>query len=203
MRLATVTTALSMLFILALSAGVLAQNEPRQAEPSFDVTLNVIAGSNDASQKGELPQSFAPITKQLKGAFGYSSFRLVNTYIGRIGDNGTIQYQSIANNFGPDPLERPVFLDWQLTRLKSFASGGGPAAFQIEAFRFGAKVPVRTANNTDASGKAIPVYNYESIGLNVNRMSINQGRPVLIGTMELPPTSGTVFLVLSVNPVEN
>jgi len=78
-----------------------------------------------------------------------------------------------------------------------------PNAFQIQGFHFGAKIPVRTSNGVDANGKAVPIYNYESIGLNLSRTSLNLGRPVLIGTMELPPASGTMFLVLSINPVEN
>jgi hypothetical protein len=197
------------LILFGLSATVFAQSDPVvKADPvvrdsSYDVMLHVLAGSNDTSQKGELPQGFAQITRQLKGTFGYTNFRVVNTYIGRLGNNGTIQYQSIANNFGADPLERPVFLDWQLQGLRSIAATGGPNGFQIQGFHFGAKIPIRTSSGLDANGKAVSVFNYESIGLNVNRMSINQGQPVLIGTMELPQTTGTMFLVLSVNPVEN
>jgi len=192
------------LILFVFSASIFAQSDPvLKADPSFDVTLNVLAGSNDVSQKGELPASFASITRQLKGSFGYASYRLVNTYIGRIGNNGSIKYQSVANNFGADPQERPVFLDWELQGLRNIASTDTASAFQIQGFRFGAKVPIRTSSGVDANGKAVSVFNYESIGLNVNRMSINQGRPVLIGTMELPQTSGTMFLVLSVTPVEN
>ena len=189
--------------LLGVSANIVAQSDPPQAGPSFEVTLNVLAGSNDTAQKAELPQGFASITRQLKVTFGYSNFRLVNTYIGRIGDNGSIQYQSVANGLGSDPQERPVFLDWQLQNLRSVPASAGSGAFQILGFHFGAKVPVRTAGGVDPSGKALSVFNYEPIGLNVNRMSVNQGRPVLIGTMELPQTTGTMFLVLSVNPVEN
>lgn len=192
------------LLIVGIAATAFSQPEARTAEPSFNVTLNIIAGSNDSSQKTDLPQAFSAVTKQLKGAFGYSSFRLVNTYIGRIGDNGAIKYQSVANNFGADPLERPVFLDWELQGLRSVnAAGGVGGAFQLQAFRFGAKIPVKTSSGIDPSGKPIPAFNYENIGLNVSRMSLAGGRPVLIGTMELPQTSGTMFLVISIDSVEN
>jgi hypothetical protein len=53
------------------------------------------------------------------------------------------------------------------------------------------------------NGKASDVVNYESVGLVVNRLAIPENRPTMIGTISLPKTSGTVFLVLTVKPAVN
>jgi len=47
------------------------------------------------------------------------------------------------------------------------------------------------------------VLNYEAVGLNMNRVSLPENKPTLIGTLSLPKTTGTMFLVLTVRPTEN
>ena len=62
-------------------------------------------------------------------------------------------------------------------------------------------MPLVTSRVTGEGGKTIPVTNYESVGLTLQRISIAEGTPTLIGTISLPRTTGTVFLVLTVRPV--
>jgi hypothetical protein len=44
------------------------------------------------------------------------------------------------------------------------------------------------------------VINYENIGLNSMRMTMAENTPVLIGSLALPNTTGTAFLVLTLRP---
>src|SRR5215469_16074891 len=100
------------IILLLLAAGVFAQNDPRAAsESSFEVTLSLVSASNDSSQKGELPPSLSPIAKQLRSTFGLSNLRVADTYVGRIGNNGDIQYKSLANIDGGGQSSTPSFLD--------------------------------------------------------------------------------------------
>jgi hypothetical protein len=44
--------------------------------------------------------------------------------------------------------------------------------------------------------------NYESIGLDLNRVTLAENTPTVIGTLTLPNTAGTLFLVMTAKPVE-
>jgi hypothetical protein len=180
--------------VAALTFSCFAQTNP--PENSFEVTLSVISGSNDG-QKGELPSALSPISKQLRSSFGLTNLRLADTYVGRIGNGGSIQYKSLANIDGNMQSSTPSFLDWQIAGLRNAA--GAQNGMFIQAFRFGARVPIvigASANNS-------PVQ-YENIGLTVERMTASINAPILIGTIALPKADGgRVFLVLTVSPAAN
>ena len=192
-----VSTLFSLLFLLiALTAS--AQTNDRPPETSFEVTLSVVSGSNDAGSRGELPQSLAPVAKQLRSTFSLSNLRLADTYVGRIGNNGAMTYKSLANIDGSGQTATPSFINWEIGGLRN-AVGGSPNSVFILAFNFGARVPVVIGSG----GNTAPVQ-YEAIGLNVNRMTASLNSPVLIGTVALPKADGgRVFLVLNVSPASN
>jgi hypothetical protein len=193
-------TLFSLLFLLTTLTAA-AQTNDRPPETSFEITLSVVSGSNDTGSRGELPQSLAPVAKQLRSTFGLTNLRLADTYVGRIGNNGTISYKSLANIDNNAQPDTPSFLDWTIGGLRNAA---GSNAFYIQAFRFGARVPIRVSSGNDATGKALSTINYEAIGLNVERVTLAQSTPVLIGTIAMPKADGgRVFLVLNVSPASN
>jgi hypothetical protein len=196
---------ISTLALLFFSvATVMAQPETRAAaEANYEITLNVLAGSNDQSERGELPPALSSISRQLKSSFGYSNFRMINTYLGRIGSGGNIEYKSLADIFGREQQaqDAPTFLEWRIGNLRP-AGPGAADPFLMNQFRFGARVPVRMSG-VDPAGKPVQSVNYESLGLNVDRLGIPVNSPALIGTISLPRADGTVFLILTVKPVGN
>jgi hypothetical protein len=187
--------------LLILAVGIFAQGDQRPAAPiesSFEITLSVVAGSNDTAQRGELPQALAPVARQLRAAYGLSNLRLVDSYIGRIGNNGAMSYKSLTNIDGNAQSNTPSFLDWQIAGLRN-AANGAPNSIFILSFRFGARVPVVIGQSANSS----PVQ-YENIGLTIDRMTASLNSPVLLGTVALPKADGgRVFLVLNVSPVTN
>jgi hypothetical protein len=174
---------------------------PPQAEPNFEVVLQVILGSDDASQKGDLPPSLSGVARQLKNNFAFSNYRLVNTYLGRVANTGNFEYKSVANILGQESaMDSPSFLDWRLGRLRSVETAGSRSVFSVESFRFGARVPIRFTNFT---GEApAQVVNYESVGVSLDKLNLTANTAALVGTLTLPKTSGTMFLVLTVRPIE-
>ena len=78
----------------------------------------------------------------------------------------------------------------------------GRTGFQADSFRFGARVPVVMSGPADASGKSLPIYNYEPIGIALSRVGLTDGSPTLIGTLNLPGTSGTIFLIMTVRSAD-
>jgi hypothetical protein len=190
-------TLFSLLFLLTTLTAA-AQTNDRPPETSFEVTLSVLSGSNDTGSRGELPSALGPVAKQLRSTFGLTNLRLADTYVGRIGNNGSISYKSLANIDGSGQTATPSFLDWQIAGLRN-AQGGQPNNVFITAFRFGARVPVVIG----PGGNTSPIQ-YEGIGLTVDRMTASMNSPILIGTVAMPKADGgRVFLVLNVSPASN
>jgi len=73
-----------------------------------------------------------------------------------------------------------------------------PNGFQARSFRFGARVPVRVGSSKDDSGRVNPIVNYEAIGLTMHVMGLPANTPTLVGTISLPKTTGTIFLVATI-----
>jgi hypothetical protein len=193
-----------MLIVLCGASTFFAQADPNlRPEQSYEAVLQVVLGVNDASVKTDIPQNLSTISKQLRDNYSFPSYRLANTFIGRVTNNGTLEYRSVSDIFGqPSDQEIPVFLEWTLGRLQSLPGTGGQPVMNAQPFRFGARVPVRTGPRT-AEARANEVINYEQVGLTVNRVSVPENRPTLIGTLALPKTTGTMFLVLTVRPTGN
>ncbi len=184
-------TFLSLLCISAASG----QTVPNtRLDPNFQAVLHVILGSADADQGAALPKSLSGISSQLRSNFNFTNYKLVNTYLGRIADTGTLEYKSMANIYGQEQeSETPSFLDWRLGGFKRVDDTPGRGLFQVQTFRFGARVPIKMQTTV----------NYESLGLSLDKLSISENSPTLIGTLSLPRTTGTVFLVLTVKSLEN
>jgi hypothetical protein len=187
---------------VVLAVSFTSAQQATQLEPSFDVALQLVVGSTDGA-RSEIPAELAGVTRQIKQSFGLTNYRLANTFIGRIANRGGFEYKSTSNIFGQESTgSTQTFLDWSLRDLQTMPSPGGRTGFRAESFRFGARVPVLISAGTDAAGKASPVYNYEPIGIALNRVGLTDGSPTLIGTLSLPGTSGTIFLIMTVRSAD-
>ena len=190
------------ILIFSLIAGCSAFMYGQQIEASYNVSLNLVIGSNDGTTRTELPAELAAVSKQIKSSFQFSNYRVANTLIGRISNGGTFQYQSVANMSDKEPLPAsPTFLDWSLVNLRNMPNAKGQAGFQAQSFRFGARVPVITGSHED-NGKSTPNINYESIGLSLQKIGLSENVPTVVGTLTLPGTSGTIFLIMTVKSAD-
>jgi hypothetical protein len=172
----------------------------QQAESSFDLTLQLVVGSNEAGAKTEMPSSLDQVAQDLKSRFGFSGYRLANTIHTRIVDAGGAEYKSLANIFGEtaDPMQ-PSFMEMSVVDLRNLSQVKGAGMFQGRVFRFGAKVPVATGGSfKDETGKARPITAYEHIGLTLTKFNVPESQPTLVGTLNLPGTNGTIFLVMTI-----
>ena len=166
----------------------------QQAEPTYEVFLHVVVGSNDAGAGTELPQSLSNLTRSLRGNFPFSNYRLANTFVGRISNNGTIEHKSVSNILAQQTDgESQTSLEWSLANFRAMQNG-----FQARSFRFGARVPIRVGTTQNPGGGVTPIVNYESVGLTMNTIGLPANMPTLIGTISLPKTTGTMFLIATI-----
>ncbi|HSK72916.1 MAG TPA: hypothetical protein VK892_14540 [Pyrinomonadaceae bacterium] len=189
-------------FFIGLS-GVFAQNEGgRQAEPNREIILQVLVASNTSAGKTNLPSSLANVTKKLNSIYSFADYRVAMTYLERVANSGNLEYRGIADNFMQNQKEdRPVFLEWTLGGLQILPNTNNQSVAQFQNFRFGMRVPVVTGTFKAESGQTSSVVNYESTGLTVQRFNVPENTPTVIGTIMLPRTDETVFLVLTVNSI--
>lgn len=197
------TSAIVFGLMLVCSSALYAQGESKQVEPSYDMSLQLVIGSNETGQRSDLPAELSTVTRQLKSSFAFSNYRLASTFLGRISNTGTFEYKSTSNIFGQESsAATQSFIEWSAFNFRSMPNAKGQSGFQAQAFRFGARVPVLMSNPKDESGKSFPVYNYEQIGLTLSKVGLSENIPTLIGTLNLPGTSGTIFLIVTVRSAD-
>lgn len=193
--------------LLVCCAGVLpafSQAGPKStAEPTYEAILQVIVGSNEPAASARLPKNLSTLSTLLNENYSFSAYRLTNTIIGRVANSGGLEYRSLTDLFGKTTeAELPTFMDWNLAGLKSSTGDGEPQSLHVQQFRFGIKVPIKIMQPS-GDGKSSVGTVYEPVGLTVNRVSLPENQPTMIGSISLPKSSGTVFLVLTVRSVTN
>ena len=165
------------------------------SDAGYEAVLNILVGSNESISGKALPKSLSSVQRQLNENFGFSNYNLRSTLLGRVSAPGSVEYKSISDHFGRESVDAPTFVEWTLQLLPAAAADAN--RLQLSAFRFGARVPV-LIRGRGPDGQNSGATTYESIGLSSQRVALSIGKPALIGTVSLPGTSGTLFLVLTV-----
>ena len=181
-------------FLLFLSPSVSAQTTPTKVDnKNYDITLRIVFGSNAATSKTALPNELSPVVDLIKKTFNFSSFVPVGTFKVRLGGAGVAGYKSIGKIFpndGQPASDLPDFLEWKLAGLTTQPDN----SINFQAFRLGARIPLKTG--------IAGAYQYESIGLDIDRFGIETEKWVQIGTLTSPNGDGTAFILLYVKPSE-
>ncbi len=182
-----------------------AQTPPtkNQIEPSYEVVLQTLVASNTANNKSEIPQILSGAVKRLKANYSYSNYRLASTYLQRVANNGTIEFRNVSNETIPNQERNfSVFSDWTLRGLQILLDAKGQNSIQFESFRFGQRIPIITSSVKDESGKTNSVVNYEQVGLTIQRCSLAENVPTVIGSLSTLKPDELMFLVLTVKSAE-
>ena len=188
------------ILLLGSAAVASAQNDQR-IESSYDVVLQIVIGGDDKSAGQPMPSGLSNITKQLRGNYSFADYRLTNTYVGRIANGGNFEFKSVSTIFGRGvQTETPSFLDWTLAGLRVGQNTAGKNDLMLQAFRFGARVPVKTGSFREEGGKQLPLFNYEAIGLTSSRVTLSENTPTLLGSLSLPGVDSAMFVVLTFRP---
>ncbi len=197
------STATFFLVCLLSFATSFAQTPVRQqSEPSYEVVLQVLIASNTASDKSvAVPQTLSNVVKKLRTNYTFSNYRLASTYLQRVANTGDMQFKGVSNEPNQN-IYAPVFSEWMLGRLTNMPDSNGQNSISIQNFRFGQRVPIKTASFKDDSGKSNDVTNYEAVGLTMQKLSLPLNMPTTIGNLSTSKLDEMMFLVLTVKPVE-
>jgi hypothetical protein len=174
-----------------------------RAETNFEVQTHVLVTSEGAEGAAKVPQSLDGVVRQLKSLLPPADYRLAATFLNRVRDDGGLEVKSAgASPFGPaqvGPLTPVIF---QLTlSLKSFEDASGERYVRVQPFRLGFKIPIQTASvSNDKAGQGYPVIQYEDTGV-TTQMSVREGEPTLVGTLNTSRPGQLFVIVLTVRRV--
>jgi hypothetical protein len=204
--------ALAFAFLLAGGGVASAQDEgassgrqqsASKAETNFEVQTHVLITSGDADVVSKVPQALDGVVRQLKSMLPPADYGLAATFVNRVKDDGGFEVRSAgASPFGSQqtgPLTPNIF---QLSlSVKAFEDASGARYVRVQPFKLGLKIPIQTATvNGDKPGQSFPVIQYEDTGINT-QMSLREGEPTLVGTLNTNRPGQLFVIVLTVKRV--
>ncbi len=174
-----------------------------QNQSSYEIILQVLAASNNAAadNKQAAPQTISGIVKKLKNNYPFSNYRLTETYFQRIANSGSASSNGISNEPNQN-LYTPIFSEWAIDQFLILPDAKGQNSISIRNFRFGQRVPVKTAVAASDGEKANAVVNYQQIGLTISRLNLPVNTPTIIGNLSAQKSDELMFLILTVKPAD-
>ena len=197
------------LCLLAAVVNVHAQDTPqtatRQADTKEDETnletqLYLIVGTNGEVPDPKLPAVLDTVVKQLRATLPFKNYRLAATMINRVKNEGRLELKWIGGPMtlaaGPTPALNPSFSNFFVRQVKLVQASDGQPRVQMQGFNFGARIPIQVSGAIAANGAVAPVINYEPTGITTD-VSIREGEPVIVGTLNIGPSGDAIILVVS------
>lgn len=175
------------IFCLSLTASFAQTPTNKTSEPSFDVILQIVVASNEASGKSDIAPSLSGIVKKLKTEFSFSNYFLASTSIQRIANRGNAESRSVSYI---TEKNLAVFSEWVTNGLESAIDDQGRETIQVQNFRFGQRVPIISLNNS-----------YEQLGF-TTKFSLLKNTPTVIGSLTTSKPDELMFLILTVKSTE-
>jgi len=177
-----------------------AQTESKDDETNLDTQLYLIVATNQDVGDARLPASLDPIIKQLRAALPFKNYRLAATLINRVKNDGRLDLSWIggplASTPGSAPVTTPSFSQFKVRQVKLVRNSEGQQVVQMAGFNFGARIPIQTSGAIAANGAVAPSFNYEPTGLATD-ISMREGEPVIVGTLNVGPSGDAIILVVS------
>jgi len=173
------------IFCLSLTASFAQTPINKPSEPSFDVILQTVVGSNDGGSS-DVASPLSGIVKKLKADFPFANYRLASTSIQRIANKGGADSRSVSYT---SDKNLAVFSEWTINNLESSIDDKGQETLQIQNFRFGQRVPINNTNN------------YEQVGI-TTKFSLVKNTPTIVGSLTTSKPGELMFLILTVRSAE-
>ena len=148
-----------------------------------------------------LPASLDAVIKQLRAALPFKNYRLAATLINRVKNEGRLDLSWIGGPLvsptaGAASAMNPSFNQFKVRTVKLVRNAEGQSVVQMSGFNFGARVPIQVSGAIAANGAVAPVINYENTGVATD-ISLREGDPVVVGTLNVGPSGDAIILVVS------
>lgn len=176
------------------------QAESKDDETNLETQLYLIVGTNSDVPDDKLPAALDTVVKQLRASLPFKNYRLTATMINRVKNEGRLELRWIGGPMtlaaGPTPALNPSFSNFTIRQVKLVQASDGQPRVQMQGFNFGARVPIQVSGAIAANGAVAPVINYEPTGVSTD-VSMREGEPVIVGTLNMGPSGDAIILVVS------
>ena len=174
--------------------------QTKDDETNLETQLYLIVGTNQEVPDNKLPVALDGVVKQLRATLPFKSYRLAATMINRVKNEGRLELSWIGGPMtlaaGPTPALNPSFSNFSIRMVRLVGASSGQQMVQMEGFNFGARVPIQVSGAIAANGAVAPVINYERTGVATD-VSMREGEPVIVGTLNIGPSGDAIILVVS------
>jgi hypothetical protein len=176
------------------------QAETKDNETNLETQLYLLVGTNSDVPDTKLPASLDTVVKQLHATLPFKSYRLAASMINRVKNEGRLELRWIGGPMtlaaGPTPALNPSFSNFFVRQVKLVQGSDGQPRVQMDGFNFGARVPIQVSGAIAANGAVAPTINYEPTGVSTD-VSMREGEPVIVGTLNIGPSGDAIILVVS------
>ncbi len=185
--------------VSAQSSGQPNQKETIEDETNLDAQLYLLIATNQAVDDAKLPVALESVVKQLRIALPFKNYRLAATLINRVKNHGRLDLQWVGGPLLPAAAasgNTPSFNEFHINRVKLVTGSDGRDIVRMEGFKFGARIPIQMGAALASNAPGPPIINYEPTGLNTD-ISMREGEPVVVGTLNVGPSGDAIILVIS------
>jgi len=190
---------LSLIFLtLFLVCGSVQAQTQTDDEANLETHLYLLVGTNQDVVDSKLPSSLDSVMKQLRATLPFKNYRLAATLINRVKNEGRLNLGWIGTPLVTtiSPAQPTTRSSFQLRQIKLVRNSEGQSIVQMTGFVFNASIPIPTnAVASNAPGPP-PVFNYEGTSLSTD-VSMREGEPAIVGTLNIGPSGDAVILVVS------
>ena len=176
------------------------QAETKDDEINLETQLYLIVGTNGDVPDAKMPATLDTVVKQLHATLPFKSYRLAATMINRVKNEGRLELRWIGGPMtlaaGPAPALNPSFSNFNVRQVRLVQASDGQQRVQMLGFNFGARVPIQVSGAIAANGAVAPTINYEPTGISTD-VSMREGEPVIVGTLNIGPSGDAIILVVS------
>ncbi len=160
---------------------------PSAASKNIEMTAYLLIGNETAgTEPGVMPKELDGVVAQLKNAFAFKSYRLLDTLAlrTRVGQSASTSSSSRATQIGTNtPPVRTQF------RIASAGIGSDETTIRIDKLNLDCNIPVQSSPGQ---------YTYTNVGLQAD-VDIKQGQKVVIGRVSVAESA--LFVVLTAQVV--
>jgi hypothetical protein len=192
-------SALSGQPVSAQSSAQSNQKETKDDETNLDTQLYLLIATNQGVDDAKLPVALESVVKQLRSSLPFKNYRLAATLINRVKVDGRLNLQWVGGPLLPAAAasgNTPSFNEFHINRIRLITSSDGRDIVRMEGFKFGAKIPIQLGSTVASNAPIAPIINYEPTGLNTD-ISMREGEPVIVGTLNVGPSGDAIILVIS------
>lgn len=167
-------------------------------EINLDTQLYLLVATNQEVDATMIPAALDQVVKQLRSSLPFKNYQLMTTLVNRVKNEGRLSLKWIG---GPLPASAaasantPSFNEFRVNNVKFITDSGGRQLVKMDGFAFGSRIPIITGT-VASNGPAAPIMSYEPTGLNTD-ISIREGEPVVVGTLNVGPSGDAIILVMS------